>query len=312
MITKRIIGVFLILLLLAACTLNEQVVVPTLIVPSVESTPMDAVMPTLEVAELTVDRLEIQSLFVGARSEISVAIYGTLPSCMVIEKIVGTFVQERVDNIFFIQINPMILNEGCTQEPVAFQNYVGLEYEELPAGDYYVEVAGIVAMFVIEDQEEFTEIDGSNLELVLAAVKNYFASNLSIPAVEILGLTPVEWADGCLELPEGGEACTEAIVPGYLLKVGDGSQNWDVHINFDASILRLLEGEPSEDQNEVILVTVTQDEEEVNLRAGPGMVYEIVGTAPGGAQLIAIMQTTDGLWLKVIIFLRGALGSIYL
>jgi hypothetical protein len=47
------------------------------------------------------------------------------------------------------------------------------------------------------------------------------------------------WADGCLELAQSDEICTQALVSGWLVVVSDGKQNWIYHTNSNGRSLRL-------------------------------------------------------------------------
>ncbi|AXH97228.1 hypothetical protein [Ornithinimicrobium avium] len=43
-----------------------------------------------------------------------------------------------------------------------------------------------------------------------------------VEGVRVLGVEAAQWPDGCLGLPEDGEACAEAVTPGYLIRLHDG------------------------------------------------------------------------------------------
>ncbi|MBD2198048.1 MULTISPECIES: hypothetical protein [Calothrix] len=47
------------------------------------------------------------------------------------------------------------------------------------------------------------------------------------------------WRNGCLELPQPDEFCTQAIVPGWRFVISDGRQNWVYHTNNNGSSIRL-------------------------------------------------------------------------
>jgi hypothetical protein len=47
------------------------------------------------------------------------------------------------------------------------------------------------------------------------------------------------WRNGCLELAQPGELCTQALVPGWRVVVSKGRQNWIYHTNSNGRFLRL-------------------------------------------------------------------------
>ena len=51
---------------------------------------------------------------------------------------------------------------------------------------------------------------------VLAAIEALAAVSGRMPEeIEVLSVTPMQWPDACLGLPEADEACAEVITPGY-------------------------------------------------------------------------------------------------
>jgi len=46
------------------------------------------------------------------------------------------------------------------------------------------------------------------------------------------------WSNGCLDLAEPGEMCTEALVPGYEVTVKAEGKEFTYHTNADGSVMR--------------------------------------------------------------------------
>lgn len=65
------------------------------------------------------------------------------------------------------------------------------------------------------------------------------ATALGLPAgqIKVLSVEAVEWPDGCLGLSLPGRACTEAIVPGYLVELGAGGQVYEYRSNRTGGVL---------------------------------------------------------------------------
>jgi hypothetical protein len=57
--------------------------------------------------------------------------------------------------------------------------------------------------------------------------------------LQIVNSSERTWSNGCLELPQPGEFCTQALVPGWLVVVSNGTQQWTYHTNKNGSSLRL-------------------------------------------------------------------------
>ncbi|MEK7682458.1 MAG: hypothetical protein AAB321_00230 [Chloroflexota bacterium] len=63
-----------------------------------------------------------------------------------------------------------------------------------------------------------SDLDEPYPPAVLAAIDGLAEQSGSAPeAVEVVNYEAVEWPDGCLGLPDAGEACTEAITPGWRI-----------------------------------------------------------------------------------------------
>jgi hypothetical protein len=66
--------------------------------------------------------------------------------------------------------------------------------------------------------------------------------------LEIIDYSQQTWRNGCLELPQADELCTQALVPGWQVAVSDGQQNWIYHTNQTGSAVRLSEQPSKIDQ----------------------------------------------------------------
>ncbi len=62
-----------------------------------------------------------------------------------------------------------------------------------------------------------------------------------IRELQIIDYNQQTWRNGCLELPQADELCTEALVPGWLVVVSNGKRNWIYHTNQTGSAVRLNE-----------------------------------------------------------------------
>ncbi|GAB1540379.1 hypothetical protein NUACC21_30480 [Scytonema sp. NUACC21] len=76
---------------------------------------------------------------------------------------------------------------------------------------------------------------------VASAIKRDLASKKQIPIknLEIIDYSQRTWGNGCLDLPNPKELCTQAQVPGWRVVVSNGSQNWTYHTNSTGRYLRL-------------------------------------------------------------------------
>jgi outer membrane lipoprotein-sorting protein len=57
--------------------------------------------------------------------------------------------------------------------------------------------------------------------------------------LQITDYSQQTWRNGCLELAQPGELCTQALVPGWRVVVSNGRQNWIYHTNSNGRFLRL-------------------------------------------------------------------------
>jgi hypothetical protein len=74
----------------------------------------------------------------------------------------------------------------------------------------------------------------------IAAIRRDLAQRFSITSkITLVSFSDQTWPDGCLGLPRGQEACTQALVPGWRVEVSDGLQTWIYHTDKTGSLLRL-------------------------------------------------------------------------
>ncbi len=84
----------------------------------------------------------------------------------------------------------------------------------------------------------------------VTAAQQWLADHLGIAVedVELTGQEQTEWPDGCLGLPTLGEACTEALVPGWRVSLTVNDQAYEVRTDETGATVRLV---PSEVDNEL-------------------------------------------------------------
>ena len=71
-------------------------------------------------------------------------------------------------------------------------------------------------------------------------VQNFISESMGV-ALENIEITSVEqkdWPDGCLGIPEGDEACVEAITPGWLLTFNIDSQEYKYRVDQTGTVIR--------------------------------------------------------------------------
>jgi len=86
-------------------------------------------------------------------------------------------------------------------------------------------------------------------EDVVAQVSQLLEQQFNVPAenITVESVEQMEWPDGSLGCPEPGAFYTQAVVPGYLLTVSDGSQTYELHTNEDGSNVVVCEnGRPAQ------------------------------------------------------------------
>ncbi|MEH2278514.1 MAG: hypothetical protein V7K40_27970 [Nostoc sp.] len=71
---------------------------------------------------------------------------------------------------------------------------------------------------------------------------------ISTRQVQIIDYNQQTWRNGCLELPQPDELCTQGLVPGWRLVVSNDKQNWIYHTNNNGRSLRLASTNTSSDK----------------------------------------------------------------
>jgi|SRR5688500_9284737 hypothetical protein len=71
-------------------------------------------------------------------------------------------------------------------------------------------------------------------------VQNFISETLAVPpeSIEITNVEQMDWPDGCLGLPEGDEACVEAITPGWLLTFNIDNQEYKYRVDQTGTVIR--------------------------------------------------------------------------
>jgi hypothetical protein len=71
-------------------------------------------------------------------------------------------------------------------------------------------------------------------------VQNFVSENMGVAPedIEIKNVEQKDWPDGCLGLPEGDEACVEAITPGWLLTFNINNQEYRYRVDQTGTVIR--------------------------------------------------------------------------
>ena len=66
------------------------------------------------------------------------------------------------------------------------------------------------------------------------------AEELSITPeqVFVVGVSPMDWPDGCLGIKREGEFCTQAVTPGFLVILKAQDREYRYRTNKDATVIR--------------------------------------------------------------------------
>ena len=71
-------------------------------------------------------------------------------------------------------------------------------------------------------------------------VQNFISEALAVPleSIQITNIEQKDWPNGCLGLPEGDEACIEAITPGWLLTFNINNQEYKYRVDQTGMVIR--------------------------------------------------------------------------
>jgi hypothetical protein len=71
-------------------------------------------------------------------------------------------------------------------------------------------------------------------------VQNFISETMGVAVenIEIKNVEQMDWPDGCLGLPEGDEACVEAITPGWLLTFNIDNQEYKYRVDQTGTVIR--------------------------------------------------------------------------
>jgi len=71
-------------------------------------------------------------------------------------------------------------------------------------------------------------------------VQNFISENMGVAleSIEIKNVEQMDWPNGCLGLPEGDEACVEAITPGWLLTFDINNQEYKYRVDQTGTVIR--------------------------------------------------------------------------
>ena len=78
-------------------------------------------------------------------------------------------------------------------------------------------------------------------DTVAAAVRQELSRQVDIPVSElnITESSQETWSDGCLELPQPDELCTQALVEGWRVTLSNGCQTWVYRSDRQGQVVRL-------------------------------------------------------------------------
>ncbi len=83
--------------------------------------------------------------------------------------------------------------------------------------------------------------DGAVIPPAALSVRALLSADLGVPSesITVVSVTPMEWPDGCLGLPEEDKMCAQALVPGFRVVAFESGQEFTYRTNADGSIVRL-------------------------------------------------------------------------
>ena len=89
----------------------------------------------------------------------------------------------------------------------------------------------------IKDNTKKNDLPESVSQAVIQEVS--CMTNIDSNKLQIISYSQQTWPDGCLGLPNPGEVCTQALVEGWRVVVGNGDKEWIYRTNTNGNNLRL-------------------------------------------------------------------------
>ena len=103
---------------------------------------------------------------------------------------------------------------------------------------------GLIPAPSIQDEQPTEIVTAETLPPeVQTAVLNEVVKRTSktVSALTIVSARSQTWSDGCLELAQPNELCTQVITPGWQVVVTDGIKNWTYRTDDSGALIRLEE-----------------------------------------------------------------------
>lgn len=196
----------------------------------------------------TVDKIDVM-LMESLPVQVNVVATGILPDdCTTI----GSITTTRVDNNYIVTINTVRPAVGvCNGIEEPFEETIPLDTDDIPAGRYNVTVNDVKSGFELTVDHEFTVVSPGSASTPVAisadgtqaalAAQALLAEELGVEteAIEIGQVKPVEWPDGCLGLPQEGEACAQQVTPGFEITLKHGDDVYIYRSDVSGQIVRL-------------------------------------------------------------------------
>lgn len=82
-----------------------------------------------------------------------------------------------------------------------------------------------------------SEISGGKSDSAVSAAKVFLAEklNISVAAIQLVDVQPVQWPDTCLGVQQRGIMCAFHVVDGYRITLSADNQTYELHSNLDGS-----------------------------------------------------------------------------
>ncbi|MHC5597308.1 MAG: hypothetical protein ACYTXC_15425 [Nostoc sp.] len=117
---------------------------------------------------------------------------------------------------------------------------------------------------------------------------------ISSRELQIIDYSQKTWGNGCLELAQPDEICTQALVPGWRIVVSNGKENWIYHTNQTGSVLRL-----NQKANESTLAPVQIPASELPPPLDQGVVFRQISSGGLAGRTYETVLLKDGRLIRV-------------